>query len=336
MAIASNSDIATSLAARRQSNFAREEDRWIDDDGEHASRATLQRIDQALGWFSIGLGLVQIAAPRQLSRWIGADNSMNPALVRLCGAREIVSGVGLLSGRAPGPAAAARVAGDTMDLALLGAAMRSPGADVGRLMAATAAVLGVTALDIYATQRHMQLDDMSFDTEVEPSTLSASVGIKATPDKLYSLWRNLENLPRFMQHLDSVETLDAQRSHWIARTGAGAKIEWDARITQDSPNSLLSWETVPGSVYAHRGTVRFESLGNDRGTKVSVEWTHDTPRGRLAAGVAKLAGDNPEVRIVQDLRAFKQWVETGEIASTHGQSTGVRSVLGKMASRREQ
>src|SRR3954451_10151782 len=104
-----------------------------------------------LGWFSIGLGLAEVLAPRGLARLIGAPDfhSVLPFL----GMREIAAGLGIFSEKRPAGWVWARVAGDTMDLAVLGAAYASKNADPARLTMATAAVLGVTALDVLNGQQ---------------------------------------------------------------------------------------------------------------------------------------------------------------------------------------
>jgi hypothetical protein len=101
---------------------------------------------RALGWFSIGLGLTEVVAHRRLAEMIGVRD--HPVLLPLLGVREILSGIGILSEGRPTGWLWSRVAGDAMDLALLGAALMSPDARRERVAAATAAVAGVTALDV--------------------------------------------------------------------------------------------------------------------------------------------------------------------------------------------
>ncbi len=109
---------------------------------------------QALGWFSIGLGLAQVAAPREIARFIGlSGDDGNRDLMLALGMREIASGVGILTQSRPAGWVWARVAGDAMDLALLGAAMTSDRVQHDRVVAATAAVVGVTVLDLLCGQR---------------------------------------------------------------------------------------------------------------------------------------------------------------------------------------
>lgn len=282
-----------------------------------------QTVAQGLGWFSIGLGITQLLAPRQLGRAIGVGE--HPMLMRLCGLREIASGVGLLSKRAPGMWAWSRVAGDAMDLALLNAAARSEDSDTGRIALAASAVMGVTALDVYAGQSLKGWESLE-TAEVE---VTERVTINSSPQELYAFWRNLENLPRFMRHLESVNVLDERTSHWVARAPAGRTVEWQSEIVDDQPGSRLSWRTAPDSEVTHTGTVTFEPATHGRGTIVRVQLTYRPPAGFLGVQIARLMGEEPKLQIHDDLRRLKQLLETGEIATTEGQPSGKRSLIGR-------
>jgi uncharacterized membrane protein len=280
-------------------------------------------LTQALGWFSIGLGLTEILAPRALGRAIGVGEQ--PALMRLCGVREVVAGLGMLSERFPSRWAAARVAGDAMDLALLGAAARQPDADRARIALAATAVAGVTALDVFATQQLGRVESEYVPIE----TVAKSVTINSPPETLYRFWRNLENFPRFMRHLQEVTTTGERTSHWVATAPAGTRVEWDAEIVEDEANARIAWRTLPDSSIEHEGVVSFEAAPGGRGTIVRVSMSYVPPAGKLGVHVAKLFGEEPNVQIDGDLRRLKQLIETGEIATTDGQPTGRRSMLGR-------
>jgi uncharacterized membrane protein len=280
-------------------------------------------LTQALGWFSIGLGLAEMLAPRAVGRAIGVGEQ--PALLRLCGAREFVSGLGMLSERYPSRWAAARVAGDAMDLALLGAAARQADADRTRIAIAATAVAGVTALDVLATQ---QLG--SIESEHAPvETVAKSITINTPPETLYRFWRTLENFPRFMRHLEEVKTTGERTSHWVARAPAGTRVEWDAEIVEDEANARIAWRTLPDSSVEHEGVVSFEAAPGGRGTIVRVSMSYVPPAGKLGVHFAKLFGEEPNLQIDGDLRRLKQLIETGEIATTEGQPSGRRSMLGR-------
>lgn len=264
-----------------------------------------------LGWFSIGLGLAELAAPDAVARLIGAPNTGTTRLVlRICGAREIASGVGILSRQKRRPAGWlwSRVGGDAVDLALLGTALTADGAKTGRLLSATAAVAGVTVLDVLSSTEMTRRASSG-----EPLTLRKSVTIQSTPGELYAFWRDLENLPRFMDHLESVTTTTDGRSHWVARAPAGTSVEWDAEIVEDEPGRLISWRSLEGADVDNAGSVRFEEAPGGRGTVVSVEIEYTPPGGMLGSAVAELFGEEPEQQVSDDLRRLKQVIETGEV-----------------------
>jgi uncharacterized membrane protein len=143
--------------------------------------------------------------------------------------------------------------------------------------------------------------------------IEREVIVDAPPETLHRLWRDLEQLPRFMSHLERVDRLDERRSHWTVRTPAGAPpIQWDAEIINDRPGELIAWQSVRGSV-DHAGAVRFERLPGGS-TRVRVELQYDPPGGEVGHTLAALFGQDAGTRIENDLREFKRAVEAGEIA----------------------
>ncbi|HMV86669.1 MAG TPA: SRPBCC family protein [Blastocatellia bacterium] len=279
---------------------------------------TDRRLARGLGWFSIGLGLAEIAAPRGLAKMIGLRGN-HDTLLRLLGAREIASGIGILAQRKPTGWLWSRVGGDAMDLALLGTAFSLPKANRNRLAAATAAVAGVTALDIVCSQQMSQTNGM---TSIGGIRVTKAVTINRSPEELYRFWRDFNNLPQFMNHLESVQVTDNNRSHWTVKAPAGTTVEWDAQIIEDQPNELISWHSVEGAQVENAGSVRFERAPAGRGTIVKVQLQYRPPAGVIGAAVAKLFGEDPEWQVKDDLRRFKQLMETGDIITTEGQSAG--------------
>lgn len=152
-----------------------------------------------------------------------------------------------------------------------------------------------------------------------------SVTINKSPAELYHFWRNVENLPRFMDHLKSVTRLDDKRSHWVAKAPADTTVEWDAEIINEKENELIGWRSIEGSEVDNAGSVRFEAVPGGRGTRVQVELQYVPPAGMLGAVVAKLFGEEPEQQVTEDLRRFKQLLEAQEIPTTEGQSQGGHS-----------
>jgi uncharacterized membrane protein len=153
-----------------------------------------------------------------------------------------------------------------------------------------------------------------------------SITIAKSREELYALWRNLENLPRFLQHIHSVIVLDDKRSHWILQGPSGKILEWDAEIINEEPNELIGWRSLPGSDVDSAGSVHFKPAPGGRGTEVYVELQYNPPGGVLGAAFAKLMGENPARQIMEDLRRLKQMMESGEIATVEGQPTGKEAI----------
>ena len=277
-----------------------------------------ERIAHALGWFSISLGLAEIIAPRGVAKLVGISDSRT--LLRMLGVREIASGVGILSGRRPVGWLWSRVGGDIMDLAVLGMALTSPNANRRRIAAATAAVTGVTVLDVRASQQlssRPELQDSAFSIQVKKS-----ITINRSPEDLYQFWHEFQNLPRFMSDLESVENTGEKRSRWVAKGPAAKRIHWDAEITEDRPNELIAWRSLEGSQVQNSGSVRFEPAQGKPGTVVRVEIEYRPPAGLLGATVAKFLGAEPKQQLHENLHRFRQLMETGEIITTEGQPAG--------------
>jgi uncharacterized membrane protein len=293
---------------RSRSDWSRGE---ANDDGE-------ERLARGLGWFSIGLGITQIAAPRAFARLVGLND--NRGLMRMVGIREIASGVGILSRRKPTGWLWSRVGGDLMDLTILGTALVSPSTNRRRVATATAAVTGVTVLDIRASQ------ELSSSPAPEDNRISIrvrkSITINRPAEELYGFWRDFQNLARFMKHVESVQVTGDKRSHWVAKGPAGKRVEWDAETIEDRPNELIAWRSIEGSTVENSGSVRFEPATGGRGTVVRVELEYYPPAGLLGATVAKLLGEEPKGQLAEDLRRFKQLMEAGEIITTEGQPAG--------------
>ncbi len=145
-----------------------------------------------------------------------------------------------------------------------------------------------------------------------PASTSKSLSLINKPvSELYRFWRDFENLPTFMKHLETVSVREEGISHWVARGPAGTTVEWDARIINDIDNKLIAWQSLEGSMVSTAGSVNFRET--DRGTEFRVNLQYHLPAGKLGAVVARLLGKEPHVQIREDLQRFKQLMETGEI-----------------------
>jgi uncharacterized membrane protein len=288
------------------------------------------RLSRGLGWFSIGLGLAQLMAPGALSRLIGVPNKDGArTLMRVVGVREITAGVGILTRPRPDGWVWARVAGDAMDLALLGAAFTSWKTNKRRVALATAAVVGVTALDVYDAVQLSRMQRRGKDD----MHVKRAITVNRPPEEVYQFWHDFQNLPRFMDHLESVQVVGDRRSHWKAKAPAGTTVEWDAEMVEDQPNELIAWRSLPGAQVDNSGTVRFQPAPGDQGTEVRVELEYTPPGGAIGAVVAKLFGEEPGQQMDSDLRAFKQVMEVGEVvqsdASIHARPHAAQPSEGK-------
>ncbi len=151
-----------------------------------------------------------------------------------------------------------------------------------------------------------------------------AVTVNRPKAELYQMWRDFENLPRFMEHLESVQVdrSDGDRSHWVAKGPLDRRVEWDAEIIEERENELLVWKSLPGSTVESMGRVEFLDAPGGRGTIVHVSMEYNPPAGSLGAAFAKLFGKEPGHQINADLRRFKQIMEAGEVATVEGQPSG--------------
>jgi uncharacterized membrane protein len=137
------------------------------------------------------------------------------------------------------------------------------------------------------------------------------VTINQPIELLYRFWRNLENLPRFMRHLQSVERITDTLSRWHAYGPAGTTVEWSAEIINEVPNQVIGWQSIEGSDVVSAGSVNFDSAGAGLGTHVRVRLQYSPPGGKVGAAIVRLLGQDPATEIREDLQRFKQMVEQG-------------------------
>lgn len=140
-----------------------------------------------------------------------------------------------------------------------------------------------------------------------------SARLEVPIDEVYSFWRRLENLPRFMSHIDEVSA-EGQRSHWVARGPAGMRIVWDAELINDVPNTLIAWRSLPGAILTSAGSVNFDRVRGDSATQVTVKMQYALPAGKVGDIAAMLFRSAPSQTIRDDLRRLKQLLEAGELA----------------------
>jgi uncharacterized membrane protein len=297
-------------------------------EGQNGRARTAEQLAIGLGWFSIGLGLAELLAADRVARLAGLPRDEGTATtLRVMGAREMGNGVAILANPASPGRVWARVGGDAIDLGVLATALGSSPGDRSRLLGAVATVAGVTLLDIM-TARGLHGQNGAAQSQSsgirkswasgESVQIEKAVTVNRSIDEVYSYWRNLENLPSFMRHLDSVKVLGGRRSRWRAAAPAGMSVEWEAEVVQDRENEWIAWRSVEGSGIENSGSVRFTPAPGARGTEVRVQLQYRPPAGSLGRAVARMFGEEPEQQITEDLRRFKQLLETGEIPVSDG------------------
>ncbi len=162
--------------------------------------------------------------------------------------------------------------------------------------------------------------------ESVPAPIQVSLTIGRPRQELWEFYRRLENLPRFMRHLESVEDLGNGRSHWVAKSPVGLRVDWEAEIVGESEGRYLAWRSLPGSRVHNVGSVHFEDAPAGRGTVVRVEM-EARPGNALARTMGRALDPMTEQQVHEDLRRFKNLMEAGEIPTTDGQPAGRRSAL---------
>lgn len=170
--------------------------------------------------------------------------------------------------------------------------------------------------------RSLKINTADAASETYGIHVEQAITINKPAKELYRFWRNLENLPHFMQHLESVAVQDPTHSHWVAKAPAGQTVKWDAEIINEKPNRLIAWKSLPGADVENAGSVRFEPAPGGRGTEVHITLQYYPIGGVVGAAIAKMFGEEPSIQVADDLRRFKRLMETGEIATTEGQPTG--------------
>ena len=273
---------------------------------------------RTLGWASVGLGIPQLLRPDAVDRAVG-EGAKQRTVTTFVGARELVHATALLASSRPSKWVWTRVAGDALDLATLGRALRNHDRkQIGRTVAATAAVAGITALDLYAAIRGSRGKGATVQ-------LTGSTTIRKDPKEVYEHWRRLDNLPTFMAHVDDVSVRDDRRSHWTVSAPFGRTVEWDAEIVEDVPGEKLTWKSVEGADVSNAGGVVFKPAPGDQGTEIHVVISYDVPGGKLGEALARFAGEDPHQQLDDDLRRFKQVMEVGQVMRSDGAPYGKKA-----------
>jgi uncharacterized membrane protein len=168
------------------------------------------------------------------------------------------------------------------------------------------------------------LDTPGARIEKSDELIGRAVSINRPRDELYGFWRDLRNLPLFMENIHSIRVLDDRRSHWIVAAPGDREVEWDSRITEDVPGKLIAWASEEGARVRNSGRIEFSDATNGRGTVVTAILIYDPPGGALGKAMAKLFQREPNIQARRDLRRFKQLMETGEISTSRSPAAAPR------------
>jgi uncharacterized membrane protein len=197
-----------------------------------------------------------------------------------------------------------------------------------RLSGLLSALAGAALVQRGLTGHCRMYDALGYDTAVEHHEFGVkarhgkkivrSLHINRSREELYDFWRNLENLPQVMRHLESVTSHTDTKSRWIARGPFDARLEWDAEIKTDRRGEIIAWQSLPDSQVDTAGSVRFDKDASGQGTVLTVTLKYDPPGGRMVAELAHLLGQGLEEELDEDLREFKRTMESGEARSRVG------------------
>jgi uncharacterized membrane protein len=144
--------------------------------------------------------------------------------------------------------------------------------------------------------------------------LEHTVTVHRPVEEVYRFWRNVENWPQVMPHLESVTSAGRTRFHWSMKGPAGATVTWNAAITDDRPNRLIAWQSMTQSGGNHRGAIRFRSLASGD-TDVCMSLDYHPSSGPVGIATGHALGDDPAHRVQEHLAEFKRLMEPAVGAS---------------------
>jgi uncharacterized membrane protein len=262
----------------------------------------LTRATQALGWFSLVVGLTEIISPGAMGKLMGARP--RAGLTRLFGLREVAAGLGLLSGRRTSLWLWSRVGGDVLDLASLGRLLSAKHADKENVSIVLGSVAAVTAIDLYCAIK-------ASEKEAVPFAVVEKISVGRPSAELFAWWRAPDRLARIMAHVAEVSDPGDGTTHWKTHSGS---FEWVSEFTEERPGELLRWRSIRGDL-SSEGSVRFCPAPADHGTEVVLEWRIKPPLGDLGGAALQAFKIVPRKLSLHALRRFKSLAETGEAPS---------------------
>ncbi len=275
---------------------------------------------RGLGWFSLGLGLFEVIAPRRLADFFSLEDQ--EGLIRTYGVREILNGCGVWAAKNPTPWVWGRVGGDLLDLATLATGLSDDNPERGRVLFGLAGLTGVTLVDLVVAERLRRTKAAGAEEQHE---VVRSLTVHGSPEELLARWRDAETLSQVMAHFAEVHGAGPDEQHWQLRLPATQGLAWTARNLPRQDEGVLGWQSLPGATLPNEGSVSFRpSTGADRGTVATLRFRFDPPGGAFGDSLTALLGAAPGLIASQALRRFKSLVETGEIPTTENQPAARR------------
>jgi uncharacterized membrane protein len=206
-----------------------------------------------------------------------------------------------------------------------GIARRSLWGGIAGLAGAALVVRGASGqCSVYRMLRVNSSDDLQSDRRERGHKgirVTQTINVQREPAEVFRHWRKLENLARFMDHVESVEEIDSERSHWVVRGPLGQPLHWDARIVNEEEGRMIGWESLPGADVNNAGSVYFEPSGQG-GTSLKVILQYYPPAGQVGAAAAHVLGESPDQQLAEDLGRFKEIIEKKSEEPTQNSNHG--------------
>ncbi|HEY1724583.1 MAG TPA: SRPBCC family protein [Steroidobacteraceae bacterium] len=179
---------------------------------------------------------------------------------------------------------------------------------------ATEPVLTATTEAPLSVQHSSTEDGAASAEDTEGEVIGRSVTVDRPRSELYGFCRDFAHLSRFMAGVRRVEVLDSQHARWVVGDADELAV-WDTEVVETRADALIAWRTVSGTELLHRAQLEFRDAAGGRGTVVTATISYEQTGGRVGEMLARLFHRDPRTRAYQDLRRFKQLMETGEVAT---------------------
>lgn len=152
----------------------------------------------------------------------------------------------------------------------------------------------------------------------QPGEIKHAITIGKPIELVYEFWRDGDNLAQIMSNFAEVTVVEGGDAHWKMKAPLGQSIEWDTRVTEDTVNERVRWESLPGALLRNEGTMTFRPAPGNRGTEVLLHFKFEAPGGALGDKATKLFNLVPSGIASKSLHNFKSLMETGELATLKG------------------